>query len=145
MCIDENKRGDIIKNLKIGMPLVNVADLVMVSLEEIERGMDEDAAFKAAVNNAIAECMKEQLEKLKPLKNWQAVAFLLQSLWPTRFGRRSRGSRKRRPAPPPAPGEFDPKNLTDKEHEHFKFLQAKAHGRIAKEGGDRRLPEGNGA
>ena len=145
MPIDEKKRKDIIDNLKIGMPLINVADLVTVSLEEIERGMDEDAAFKAAVNNAIAECMKEQLEKLKPLKNWQAVAFLLQSLWPTRFGRRSRGSRKRRGTPPSAPGEFDPKNLTDEEHEQLKYLQAKAHGRIAKERDDRRLPEGNGA
>jgi hypothetical protein len=31
----------------------------------------------------IAECMETQLHKLKGLSNWQAIAFLLQSLWPS--------------------------------------------------------------
>jgi hypothetical protein len=33
MAIEENKRNDIIKNLEIGMPLKNVADLVKLPLE----------------------------------------------------------------------------------------------------------------
>jgi hypothetical protein len=144
MLIDKNKRKEIIDNLIIGMPLRNVADLVMFSLEEIQREMEQDPSFKAAVNHAIAKCMEAQLNKLKDLKNWQAVAFLLQSLWPMHFGRRSRGAGKHRALAPTAPGEYDPKNLTDEEHEDFKYLLAKAHGRIGKEGDDRRLPEGNG-
>jgi hypothetical protein len=142
--LNEETRNRILANLVIGMPLGNVADLVRLPLERIQQEMVQYPDFKADVDHAVAECMETQLNKLKELTNWQAVAFILQSLWPAQFGRRSRGARKPRTATSPvAQGEFDPKHLTDAEHDHLKYLLAKAHGRIAQEV-RRELSEGNG-
>lgn len=91
MSLDQDKRTKITEALELGMPIGNVADYVEVALSVIQKEMADDPAFKAAVNKAIANCMHKRLEMLSGLKNWQALAFILTSLWPTRFGRNSRG------------------------------------------------------
>jgi hypothetical protein len=40
------------------------------------------------VNKAIADCMHARLMVLEKLENWQAIAFILESLWPRKFGRK---------------------------------------------------------
>lgn len=119
--------------LELGMPLGSVADYVMLSVDEIQREMHGDPAFKAAVNKAIAECMHKRLTKLDKLDNWQALAFILESIWPKRFGRHSR--RGRRGKKPSLQGDLDFNYLSAEEQDHLDYLLAKAHGRTGQERG----------
>jgi hypothetical protein len=140
MLIDSDKRKQIIDALRLGMPLGKVADLVELPLAVIQQELRDDPAFNARVNHATAECMHSRLEKLAGLNNWQALAFILQSLWPERFGRRQ-GTRKRR-KPEAAQANPDFSQLSSDERDHLEYLLAKVHGRIEPDGNDQRVPSG---
>jgi hypothetical protein len=90
MPIESAKRDTILQALGIGMPLNVVADYVELELSVIQEEMRRDRDFRTKVRKAIADCMHARLTALKDLKNWQALAFILESLWPRRFGRKRR-------------------------------------------------------
>lgn len=129
MSVSQETQGKIVRALELGMPLGNVADLVKLPLEQIRHEMNASADFKAAVTQAIARCMHARLEKLEKLENWQALAFILQSLWPDRFGRKSRGSKRTRARRKAIQGDLDFDRLSPEEQQHLDHLLAKAHGR----------------
>jgi hypothetical protein len=128
MQIEQSKRDQIIEALKLGMPMGNAADLVPISLELLKQEIEADPDFSVKVRQAIAECMHARLKTLAGLKNWQAIAFILQSLWPERFGRKSRGTTKRRRSQQTGP-QPDPARLTEDETRKLDELLAKLHGR----------------
>jgi hypothetical protein len=90
MQLDQPIRQKITQALELGMPLKNVADYVGVDLKAIRAEMSNNPRFKAEANKAIADCMHARLTTLEGLKNWQAIAFILESLWPRKFGRKRR-------------------------------------------------------
>lgn len=127
MQIEESTRQRIIDALELGMPIGNVADLVEIELPAIQREMVDDSQFKAAVNKALAKCMHERLKLLKECKNWQALAFILTSLWPTRFGRNSKGVPKLAKLLN-SPHILDFSRLDQYEQAWFDYLMAKLNG-----------------
>ena len=143
MAFDPQTCEKIITSLRLGMPLTSVADYMRIPMSELRAEMKRDAEFKAEVNRAIAVCMHDQLEKLEALRNWQAVAFILQSLWPTRFGRRSVGARKPRKQAAPAQA-FDLGRLTPQETQYLDRLLDIAHGRNRQDGSGFDLPAETG-
>jgi hypothetical protein len=145
MSLDKETREQLVKALQIGMPKGNAADLVKISRFELEQEMDDDSTFAVMVNEAIAQCMNERLKKLDKLENWQALAFILQSLWPEGFGRTSRGRRRRRKKNrPQSGGELDFAHLSEAEDEQLKYLLAKAHGRNRQNRSDEHVQIGDG-
>jgi hypothetical protein len=140
MPINQETQTKIVGALQLGMPLGNVADYVTLPLEQIQQEMNTSPDFKAAVNKAIAECMHKRLTKLEELENWQALAFILESLWPTRFGRKSRGSRRLRAKRPSTKDDLDFDRLSPEEQDHLEHLLAKAHGRTRPRRSDTHVP-----
>ena len=129
MPIDNSKREKILKAIGLGMPLESAAYFVDLEPSIVQDEIDRDASFLHKVNKATADCMHALLEKLEKLDNWQAVAFLLVSIWPHRFGRKARntrrkGAKRRRSRQRP---NFDV--LPEREKRLFDKLLAKVHGR----------------
>src|SRR6185312_825929 len=127
-------RDRIEKALKLGMPLNSVADYVELDVSIIHSEMHRDRGFRKAVKKAIAECMHERLEALKELRNWQALAFILESIWPNRFGRKSSGHPHQFKLAGNGNGPIISR-LTKDEQEDLEYLLAKAYGRPLPEGG----------
>ena len=137
MLIESSKRETIIQALEIGMPLNVVADYVELELSVLQDEMRRDRDFRTKVRKAIADCMHARLKALENLKNWQALAFILESLWPRRFGR------KRRQMPKvivkrPVSAKIDFSVITPEEKRQLDYILAKLHGE------QRRLPDGAG-
>jgi hypothetical protein len=93
MPLSPGTRDKIVAVLKLGMPLSVAADWVEIELSVVKAEMSRDREFRKKVRKAIADCLHARLEVLQGLKNWQAIAFILESLWPRQFGR----SRRRMP------------------------------------------------
>lgn len=127
MSIDQTKRDEIIEALELGMPLRSVADLVEIDFDVIRAEREADRAFDKAINKAIAQCMHDRLEHLKNCKNWQALAFILTSLWPARFGRNSKGT-PRMARLLETPHVLDFTRLDPYELQWFDYLMAKLDG-----------------
>ena len=127
MSLDEPTRKKIREALELGMPINIVADYVELELAVIQKEIADDPLFKRMVNKATADCMYARLQGLKGLTNWQALAFILTSLWPMRFGRNSKG------VPNLArllerPGLLDFSRLDDLDKRFFDYLMAKLNG-----------------
>jgi hypothetical protein len=127
MQINASTQQTIIEALELGMPIANVSDLVEIELPTIQQEMIAEPRFKAAVNKAIAKCMHERLQALKSCKNWQALAFILTSLWPARFGRNSKGVPKLAKLLN-SPHILDFSRLDQYEQAWFDYLMAKLNG-----------------
>jgi len=136
MPLDQDTRTKITDALELGMPIGNVADYVEIELSALQREIADDPAFKAKVNKAIANCMHKRLQMLSGLKNWQALAFILTSLWPTRFGRNSRGVPKLARLLDP-PNLLDFSRLDDFEQRWFDYLMAKLNGQTCERPAER--------
>lgn len=93
MALTADERDEIIKSIKLGMPLRHVAGLIKLKISVIRQEMAEDPEFKASIRQARSACMQSRLEKLEKSAQWQAATFLLESLWPTQFGRNRKGRR----------------------------------------------------
>lgn len=96
MSLTTHQRKNILEALELGMPMSSAADYVELDMPEIDAEMRRDVAFRRQVRKAIAECMYSRLQKLDQLKNWQALAFILESIWPSRWGRHSKGRKRPR-------------------------------------------------
>jgi hypothetical protein len=124
MTLDNNTRTDICEHVKAGMPLRKVAHLMKMTRKRIDEEMMADPGFRGAVLHARAQCMNELLKKLNGAKQWQAATFLLESLWPRRFGRnRKGGPSKDRQTQLIDSADLSP--LTDEEQKQLEFLLAK--------------------
>jgi len=113
--------------IEIGMPLRKVEHLNGMESGHLKKQMDEDSTFRAKVRQARSLCMKSRLDALAKASQWQAATFLLESLWPQRFGR------NRKPLPkqvsPIDTSGIDFDNLTEDEQKHFDRLMSKLHGK----------------
>jgi hypothetical protein len=122
--LDDKMRSEICSALERGTPMRKVAHLTKMKRQEIQDEMRADPKFRAAVLHARAKCMDELLKKLQEAKQWQAATFLLESLWPERFGRnRKRGATKDDQSEPIDGADLSA--LTDEEQRQLEFLLAK--------------------
>ena len=128
MSIALDQRLTILKAIALGMPLRNVADLVELPVTRIKTEMRQDREFAAAMRNARAQCMHDRLEKLSKAEQWQAATFLLESLWPRRFGR-NRKPLPKSVTPMNAADRAKLERLTEQEKRQLRFLVAKMNGR----------------
>lgn len=122
--LDESTRTQICEAIQAGMPLRKVAHLMKIKRKDIDDEMLADPGFRAAVLHARAKCMDELLKKLAQAKQWQAATFLLESLWPDRFGRNRKG-RARSGQPPQLTDSTDLSPLTQEEQRQLEALLAK--------------------
>jgi hypothetical protein len=147
MPLDQKVRTKILGALTLGMPIGIVADYAEVSLTGIRAAMDADPEFDSDVRKAIATCMHKRLELLDKLQNWQAVAFILESIWPSRFGRKRRGTSKRAKPRVVSMDRPDFSQLTNVERQDFDRMLAKVYRRNAistNRGNPRQLPAPGG-
>ena len=127
MPLEAHIRTDIINAVKLGMPIPTAADLVGVTASSVRSEMSRDREFGRKVRQATAECMQGRLKALEKLENWQALAFILESLWPRRFGRKRRQMPKvivRRLTSP----KLDFGSITAREKHELKRILGKLHG-----------------
>ena len=85
MMLHANVKQSILENLRTGMSLRRVADLVGYSITEIGVAMKNDSVFATEVRQAQAIPELQLLMKLQASPQWLAWKFLLQSLYPTRY------------------------------------------------------------